>query len=79
VPLWCESDIALSSPESAREETAVPDKILFTNTSAEIVDDARGMSPAGFELIVAAAGSAAYTAALPDAAYLLGNVQAMEL
>jgi hypothetical protein len=37
----------------------MPGKILFTNTSAEIVEDAREMTPAGFELIVAAAGSAA--------------------
>jgi phosphoglycerate dehydrogenase-like enzyme len=56
----------------------MPAKILFTNTSAEIADDAREMSPAGFELIVAAAGSAEYTAALPDAEYLLGNVQGMD-
>ena len=53
-------------------------KILFTNTSAEIVEDAREMSPAGFELIVAAPGSAEYIAALPDAEYLLGNVQGMD-
>jgi len=53
-------------------------KILFTNTSAEIVEDARERSPSGFELIVAAPGSAEYVAALPDAEYLLGNVQGMD-
>jgi hypothetical protein len=44
----------------------MPCKILFTNTSAEIVEDAREMSPSGFELIVAAPGSAEYLAALPE-------------
>lgn len=56
----------------------MPAKILFTNISAEIVEHAREMSPAGFDLIVAAPGSAEYTAALPDAAYLLGNVPGMD-
>jgi phosphoglycerate dehydrogenase-like enzyme len=56
----------------------MPSKILFTNTAAEIVEDAREMSPAGFELIVAAPGSAEYTAALKDAEYVLGNVQGMD-
>ena len=36
----------------------MPAKILFTNTSAEIVEDACDMSPAGLELIVAAPGIA---------------------
>ena len=35
------------------------------------------MAPAGFDFIVAAPGSAEYTAALPDTEYLLGNVQGM--
>jgi hypothetical protein len=52
--------------EGTKEETAMPAKILFTNTSAEIVEDAREMSPSGFELIVAAPGSAEYLAALPE-------------
>src|SRR5258708_10024163 len=52
-------------------------KILFTSTASEIVDDAREMVPAGFELIVAAPGSAEYTATLPSTDYLLGNVQGM--
>ena len=56
----------------------MPAKILFTNTSAEIVEDAREMSPDGFELIVAVPGSAEYVAALPEAEYLLGNVQGMD-
>jgi hypothetical protein len=36
----------------------MPCKILFTNSSAEIVEDAREISPSGFELIVAAPASA---------------------
>jgi glyoxylate reductase/D-3-phosphoglycerate dehydrogenase len=56
----------------------MPSRILFTNTAAEIVEDARELTPAGFELIVAAPGSAEYTAALPSADYLLGNVQGMD-
>jgi hypothetical protein len=49
LPRWLEGDNALSSPEGAKEETAMPSKILFTSTSAEIVEDAREMSPAGLE------------------------------
>lgn len=56
----------------------MPSKILFTSTAAEIVEDAREMTPAGFELIVASPGSAEYTSALADAEYLLGNVQGMD-
>jgi phosphoglycerate dehydrogenase-like enzyme len=52
-------------------------KILFTSTADEIVQDARDMLPEGYELIVAAPGNAAYTAALPEADYLIGNVQGM--
>ena len=55
MPPWHECNIALSSPERAKEEPAVPAKILFTNTSAEIVEDAREMAPATFDLIVVAA------------------------
>jgi phosphoglycerate dehydrogenase-like enzyme len=78
-PPWRERDIALSSPEGAKEETAMPSrKILFTNTSAEIVEDAREMSPVGFELIVAAPDSAEYVEALSDAEYVLSNVQGMD-
>jgi phosphoglycerate dehydrogenase-like enzyme len=52
-------------------------KILFTSTANEIVQDARDMSPVGFELIVAAPGTPEYTAALPDSEFLIGNVQGM--
>jgi phosphoglycerate dehydrogenase-like enzyme len=51
--------------------------ILFTSTADAIVQDAQVMVPAGFDLIVAAPGTAAYTAALPEADYLIGNVQGM--
>jgi phosphoglycerate dehydrogenase-like enzyme len=56
----------------------MPSKILFTSTAEEIVQDARDLTPEGFELIVAAPGTAAYAAALPDTEYLLGNVQGMD-
>jgi phosphoglycerate dehydrogenase-like enzyme len=55
----------------------MPSKILFTSTADAIVQDARDLTPAGFELLVASPGSAAYTAALPEAEYLIGNVQGM--
>ena len=53
-------------------------KILLINASAEIVQEAREMTPPGFELVAAAPGSADYTAALPEAEYLLGNVEHMD-
>jgi len=53
-------------------------KVLLTNTSAEIVQEAREMTPEGFELIIAAPGSAEYSASLAEADYLLGNVQGMD-
>jgi phosphoglycerate dehydrogenase-like enzyme len=56
----------------------MPAKILFTRTSAEIAEDAREMSPAGFEFIVAAPDSAEDTAALPDTDCLPGYVQGMD-
>ena len=56
-PPWRGRGIALSSPEGAKEENAMPSEILFTSTSVEIVEDAHEMSPAGFELIAAAPGS----------------------
>src|ERR1700722_15407870 len=62
---------------SERGEIAMSPKILFTSTADEIVQDARDMSPAGFELIVAAPGTPEYTAALPDSEFLIGNVQGM--
>src|SRR5262249_12443205 len=62
--------------ERTKEETAMP-KILFTSTADEIVQDARDMLPEGYELIVAAPGSAAYAQGLAEADYLIGNVQGM--
>jgi hypothetical protein len=47
MPLWHEYVIALSSSESGREETATAARNLFTNTLAEIVEDAREMPPTG--------------------------------
>jgi glyoxylate reductase/D-3-phosphoglycerate dehydrogenase len=53
-------------------------KVLLTNTSDEIVEDAREMTPDGFELMIAAPGSPDYKAALAEADYLLGNIQGMD-
>ncbi len=55
----------------------MPTKILFVSTAPDIIQDMRDMAPAGYDLIVAAPGSAEYTAALGDTEYLLGNVQGM--
>jgi phosphoglycerate dehydrogenase-like enzyme len=64
--------------KSKREETAMVSKILLVNTWPEIVQDARDMTPEGFDLVVAAPGDAEYKAALTDADYLLGNVAGMD-
>jgi glyoxylate reductase/D-3-phosphoglycerate dehydrogenase len=56
----------------------MPSKVLLVNTAAESVQEARDMTPPGFELIAAAPGSAGYTAALAEAEYLLGNVEGMD-
>lgn len=53
-------------------------KILLAQTATETVDLAREMTPPGFELIAASPGSAAYRTALPEAEYLLGNVEGMD-
>jgi phosphoglycerate dehydrogenase-like enzyme len=52
----------------------MPSKVLLVNTAAETVQEAQEMTPPGFDLIVAAPGSAGYPAALAEAEYLLGNV-----
>ncbi|HSU04938.1 MAG TPA: 2-hydroxyacid dehydrogenase [Acetobacteraceae bacterium] len=52
--------------------------ILLTQTTNEVPELAREMTPAGFDLIVAAPGSAEYQKALAQVDYLLGNVGAME-
>ena len=56
----------------------MPSKVLLVATLAETVQDAREMVPPGFELVVAAPGSAGYAAALAEADYLLGNVRGMD-
>jgi phosphoglycerate dehydrogenase-like enzyme len=53
-------------------------KVLLVATLAETVQDAQEMLPPGFELVVAAPGSAGYAAALAEAEYLLGNVRGMD-
>ncbi len=53
-------------------------KILLVNTAAEIVQQAQELTPPGFDLVAAAAGSAGYTSALAEAQYLLGNVDHMD-
>ena len=53
-------------------------RILLANTTPEIVRQAQEMTPAGFELVVAAPGSADYAGALAAAEYLLGNVENMD-
>jgi phosphoglycerate dehydrogenase-like enzyme len=56
----------------------MPPKILLVNTATETVEEARAMTPPGFDLVVAGAGSAGYSASLADAEYLLGNVDSMD-
>ena len=56
----------------------MPIKVLLVNTASETVQEAREMTPPGFELIVAAPGSADYAGALAETEYLLGNVSTMD-
>jgi hypothetical protein len=53
-------------------------KILFTTIVDDLDQQARDMAPDGFELIVAPQFSEAYTATLPQAEYLVGNVHNMD-
>lgn len=53
-------------------------KVLLVNTVAETVREAQEMTPPGFELVVAAPGSAGYAAALAETECLLGNVDTMD-
>jgi phosphoglycerate dehydrogenase-like enzyme len=53
-------------------------KVLLVQTATETIAFAHEMTPTGFELIAAAPGSAAYRDALPEAEYLLGNVESMD-
>src|SRR3954469_13918371 len=63
--------------KATHEETVMPTKILFASSAPDIIQDMRDMTPDGYELTVAAPGSAEFNAALADAEYLLGNVQGM--
>ena len=56
----------------------MPSKVLLVNTIAETIQEAREMTPPGFELVVAAPASAGYAAALAEADCLLGNVEGMD-
>lgn len=51
----------------------MPSKVLFTHALDGVVQIARDMVPAGFELIATTPSSATYAAALPHAEYLIGN------
>jgi phosphoglycerate dehydrogenase-like enzyme len=53
-------------------------KVLLVSTADETVREAREMTPPGFELVVAAPGSAGYAAALAETECLLGNVNTMD-
>ena len=53
-------------------------KVLFVNSVIDTIQEARGMVPAGFELLIETPGSAGYAAALAEADYLLGNVEGMD-
>lgn len=48
-------------------------KILFTTIVDGLDQHSRDMAPIGFELIVAPQYSEAYTAALPEAVYVVGK------
>ena len=56
----------------------MPTRVLLVNTASETVQAAQELTPPGFELVVAAPGSAGYTTALADTEYLLGNVSNMD-
>src|ERR1700691_5774357 len=53
-------------------------KVLFVNSVTDTIQEARGMVPPGFELLIETPGSAGYAAALAEANYLLGNVEGMD-
>jgi phosphoglycerate dehydrogenase-like enzyme len=56
----------------------MPTKVLLVNTLEQTVQEARDMTPPGFELVVGAPGSASYSGALGDTEYLIGNVSPMD-
>ncbi|WP_422001461.1 2-hydroxyacid dehydrogenase [Reyranella sp.] len=53
-------------------------KILFTTVMDGLDRHAAEMAPEGFELVIAPQFTPAYTAALPEAEYLVGNVHGMD-
>jgi len=56
----------------------MPTKVLLVNTLEQTVQEAREMTPPGFELIVGAPGSPSYGGALGETEYLIGNVSPMD-
>src|SRR5215471_13778187 len=56
----------------------MPTKVLLVNTLEQTVQEAREMTPPGFELVVGAPGSSSYASALADTEYLIGNVSPMD-
>jgi len=52
-------------------------RIVFVTDFPDAADVAREMAPSGFELVVAAAGSAEYKKAMADAEYLVGFVDGL--
>src|SRR5271169_107348 len=58
--------------------TPMPTKVLLVNTLEQTVQEAREMTPHGFELVVGAPGSPSYAGALADTEYLIGNVSPMD-
>lgn len=54
------------------------ERILIVNSMSEVRDIAPSLSPAGFDLVFGAAGSAEYRAALPEADYLFGQPGPMD-
>lgn len=56
----------------------MPSKVLLVANVPETIQQAQEMTPPGFELSVAAPGSAGYAAALAEADCLFGNVEGMD-
>lgn len=56
----------------------MPPRILFANTNSDAIQEAQAVAPAGFELVIAAPGTARYAEALSGTEYLLGNVDGMD-
>src|ERR1700685_2964343 len=56
----------------------MPSKVLLVANVPETIQQAQEMTPPGFELTVAAPGSAGYAVALAEADCLFGNVEGMD-